>query len=218
MSQEKTYTVYTYSPREERLNVWSHFIGIILSVVALVMLLLKASEKGDIWGYVSFTVYGLSMLTLYLASTLYHSSRKPKLRYFLNIFDHAAIYLFIAGSYTPFVLLTLKGTQGWVIFAIVWSIAIVGVLFKLFFTGRFNLLSTVLYVLMGWIIVFSLKSLSQNLAWSGLVWLFAGGLAYTLGAVFYSISRLKLNHFIFHFFVLVGSFCHFISIYGYVMP
>jgi len=218
MSQTKTYPIHTYSVLEEQLNIWSHFAGIIFSIVAFVLLLLKAFEINNVWMYTSFLIYGISMFILYLASTLYHSSKTPKIRYRLNIFDHASIYLFIAGSYTPFVLITLKGSEGWIIFAIVWTIAFVGVIFKLFFTGKFNLLSTILYVLMGWIIVFSFRSLVKNLDFEGLVWLFSGGIAYTLGAVFYSINKLKLNHSIFHFFVLAGSVCHFLAIYLYVNP
>lgn len=218
MSQTKTYPIHTYSVLEEQLNIWSHFVGIIFSIVAFVLLLLKAFEINNVWMYTSFLIYGISMFILYLASTLYHSSKTPKIRYRLNIFDHASIYLFIAGSYTPFVLITLKGSEGWIIFAIVWTIAFVGVIFKLFFTGKFNLLSTILYVLMGWIIVFSFRSLVKNLDFEGLVWLFSGGIAYTLGAVFYSINKLKLNHSIFHFFVLAGSVCHFLAIYLYVNP
>ncbi len=218
MSNTKTYPVHTYSVLEEQLNIWSHFAGIIFSVVALVLLLVKAFQMDHVWTYISFPIYGASMLTLYLASTLYHSAKKPKIRYHLNILDHASIFLFIAGSYTPFVLVTLNGKEGWIIFSIVWSIALIGMILKIFFTGKYNILSTVMYVLMGWIIVFSFGSLMDRLSFNGLAWLISGGIAYTVGAVFYSINKLKLNHSIFHFFVLAGSFCHFISIYGYVNP
>lgn len=218
MSEAKTYQIHEYSTLEEQLNIWSHFAGIVFSVVAIVLLLVKAFQLDDVWTYVSFPVYGASMLTLYLASTLYHSAKKPKIRYRLNIFDHASIFLFIAGSYTPFVLVTLQGTEGWIIFSVVWSIALAGMILKIFFTGKFDILSTVMYVLMGWIIVFSFGSLMEKLDFGGLAWLVSGGIAYTVGAVFYSINRLKLNHSIFHFFVLGGSFCHFIAIYLYVNP
>lgn len=179
------YTIHAYSDREEKLNVISHFIGLLLSVVGLVLLIIKAVQLNDIWAWVSFPVFGLSMITLYLASTLYHRSKDPKIRYRLNIFDHASIYVLIAGSYTPFVLVTLNGTEGWTIFSIVWSVALIGIIFKIFFTGRFNFLSTVLYVAMGWLIIFSFGSLVKNLDFSGLVWLISGGVAYTLGAVFF---------------------------------
>jgi hemolysin III len=133
--------------------------------------------------------------------------------------DHAAIYVLIAGTYTPFALVTLHGTTaGWVIFVLVWSIAIAGITLKLFFTGRFDKLSTVMYVAMGWIIVIALKPLLQNLAPEGFFWLVLGGVLYTIGALLYSIRKLKFNHAIFHVFVLLGSFCHFMAVFFYVLP
>lgn len=218
MKNSKIYPIHTYSVLEERLNIWSHFAGILFSIFALILLMRKAIQLNDVCLLLSFSVYGVSMLMLYLASTLYHSSTKPKIRYHLNVFDHASIFLFIAGSYTPFVIVTLKGTEGWVIFSVVWGIALIGVVFKIFFTGKYNLLSTILYVLMGWIVVFSFKSLIEKLELNGLIWLIAGGIAYTVGALFYSINKLKLNHSIFHFFVLAGTVFHFLSIYYYVNP
>lgn len=218
MKQKKQYDVHTYSKLEEQLNVGSHFAGLLLSIVALVLLIFRAIDLENIWAIISFPVFGLSMIVLYLASTLYHFSKTPKLRYRLNVFDHAAIYVLIAGSYTPFVLVSLNGTEGFTIFSIVWSIALVGIIFKIFFTGRFNILSTLLYVAMGWLIIFSFKSLLNTVDFNGVAWLIAGGIAYTVGAVLYSIDRLKLNHAIFHLFVLVGTFCHFMSVYFYVIP
>lgn len=207
-----------YSPLEEKLNIISHGIGVVLGVIALVFLVVHAVKDGEIVHVVSFTIYGLSIIILYLASTLYHKATKPQLRNRLRIFDHAAIYLLIAGTYTPFALVTLKGTTGWVIFGTVWAFAAVGITMKLFFTGRFDKLSTAMYVLMGWIIVFAIKPLIANLPSEGLFWLMAGGAAYTIGAVLYSIRSLKFNHAIFHVFVLIGSICHFISVYWYVLP
>ena len=163
MKPPKQYEVHTYSKLEEQLNIWSHFAGLLLSVVALILLVFKAIALGNIWVFISFPIFGLSMIVLYLASTLYHFSETPKLRYRLNIFDHAAIYVLIAGSYTPFVLVSLNGPEGFTIFSIVWSIALVGIIFKIFFTGRFNVLSTLLYVAMGWLIIFSFKSLLNSL-------------------------------------------------------
>lgn len=218
MKPPKQYEVHTYSKLEEQLNIWSHFAGLLLSVVALILLVFKAIALGNIWALISFPIFGLSMIVLYLASTLYHFSETPKLRYRLNIFDHAAIYVLIAGSYTPFVLVSLNGPEGFTIFSIVWSIALIGIIFKIFFTGRFNVLSTLLYVAMGWLIIFSFKSLLNSLDFNGVAWLISGGIAYTVGAVLYSIDRLKFNHAIFHLFVLLGTFCHFISVYFYVIP
>ena len=212
------YKIHTYPELEEKINVLTHLIGLVLSIVGLVLLVLKAIDLGSIWTLISFPVFGLSMIVLYLASTLYHHSKNPKIRYRLNIFDHASIYVLIAGSYTPVVLVTLNGPEGWAIFSIVWTIALVGIIFKIFFTGRFNILSTILYVAMGWLIVFNFKSLVQNLDFNGLVWLISGGVAYTLGAILFSIDKLKFNHAIFHIFVLMGTFCHFVSVYFYVTP
>ena len=167
---------------------------------------------------VSYWIFGSSIILLYAASTLYHSVRERKLRYRLNILDHASIYILIAGTYTPFSLVTLQGSVGWIIFGVVWALAIIGVILKLFFTGRFETLSTIMYVAMGWIIVFAVKPLIDNLSQDGLIWLFTGGISYTIGAVIFSIDRLKYNHAIFHVFVLFGTFCHFLAIYYYVIP
>ncbi|KAA3604130.1 MAG: hemolysin D [Calditrichaeota bacterium] len=200
---------------EEKLNVISHSFGLFLSVIALVVLVVHASVNGNVWHIVSFAIFGVSLITLYSASTFYHSAKEPKVRSRLRIFDHAAIYVLIAGTYTPFTLITLSGTTGWVIFGITWSLAVTGIILKLFFTGRFKIVSTLMYVFMGWLVVFAIKPLVANLSFEGLVWLFAGGMAYTVGAVLYSIKKIKFNHAIFHFFVLGGSISHFISVFFY---
>lgn len=205
-----------YSPLEERINIISHALGAVFSVMGLILLIIRAVKLGGVLPVVSFTVFGVSMILLYTASTVYHNSKTPELRTRLRVFDHASIYLLIAGTYTPFALVTLHGVSGWWIFGIVWGLAITGIVLKLFFTGRFNILSTVMYVLMGWVIVFAIKPLVQNLPHDGLMWLLAGGIAYTVGAILYSIKQIKFNHAIFHLFVLTGSFCHFIAVYVYV--
>lgn len=207
-----------YSLKEEKLNVISHLVGFILSIIALVLLVVYASLEGSAWHIVSFSIYGASLIVLYSASTLYHYVQTPKWRYRLNIFDHAAIYILIAGTYTPFTLVVLKGWVGWTIFGFSWGLAIVGVVLKLFYTGRFDKISTITYVLMGWLIIFVVKPLIGNLPFEGLMWLFGGGIAYTIGAILYSIKGIKYNHAIFHIFVLIGSFCHFISVFFYVLP
>ena len=209
-------TVKYYEPKEEKLNVWSHFIGLVLSVVAATLLVVKASLYDEVWHIVSFSVYGGSLIILYLASTLYHSSKEPKIRQRLNIFDHAAIYVLIAGTYTPYTLVTLRGTMGWVIFGIIWGAAIIGVILKLFHIGKYDKLSTIMYVVMGWVIVIAIKPLIENLSQEGLIWLAFGGIFYTIGAFFYMREKLKYNHAVFHVFVLLGSFCHFVSIFFYV--
>ncbi len=209
---------YYYSPFEEKLNIISHGIGIILGVVALIFLVLHAVQNGTPVHVVSFSIYGVSIIVLYLASTLYHKATKPLVRNRLRIFDHAAIYVLIAGTYTPFALVTLEGVVGWTIFGLVWGFALIGITLKLFFTGKFDKLSTLMYVFMGWIIIFAIKPLIANFSSEGLFWLLAGGVFYTIGAVLYSIQKLPLNHAIFHVFVLAGSICHFVSVYFYVLP
>ncbi len=205
-----------YDTKEEKINVISHFVGLLLSIAALALLVVKASLMGNVWHIVSFSVYGLSLIVLYLASTLYHNSKNPIKRAKLNIFDHAAIYVLIAGSYTPFTLVTLNGTVGWVLFGLTWGAALAGVVFKIFFIGKFDKLSTVMYVLMGWMVVFAMKPLYENLSPQGLFWLIMGGVFYTVGAVFYAQNKLKFNHAIFHIFVLLGSASHFVSIFFFV--
>ena len=207
-----------YSPIEEKINIISHAIGFILSIVALVLLVTHANLHGNVWHIVSFSIFGTGLIILYAASTFYHSAKKSELRSKLKIIDHASIYVLIAGTYTPFTLITLKGTIGWVIFGTSWGLALTGIILKLFFTGKYNLISTIMYVLMGWIIVFAIKPLINNLPLEGLLWLFAGGIFYTIGAILYSIKKIKFNHAIFHLFVLIGSFCHFMSVFFYVLP
>ncbi len=208
-------TVSDYSPTEEKLNVYSHALGVILSVIGLVLLLLK-SQAGNAPQIIAYGIYAVSMVLLYLASTLYHAATKPKKRKRLKILDHAAIYLLIAGTYTPYCLLTLDNKDGIPLLIAVWTVAALGIVLKLFFTGRFNLLSTLLYVAMGWMVVFAYEGILNNLALEGLQLLGAGGIAYTVGAVLYSIKKIPFNHAIFHVFVLLGSLFHFASIYGYV--
>ena len=203
---------------EEKFNVLSHAIGFILSMVAFVLLVVQARRHGDVCYIVSFSIFGASLILLYAASTFYHSAKMPELRNRLKIIDHASIYVLIAGTYTPFTLVTLSGTTGWVIFGTSWGLALTGIILKLFFTGKYNLISTIMYVLMGWVIVFAIKPLFNNLPLEGFLWLLAGGISYTMGAILYSIKKIKFNHAIFHMFVLIGSFCHFMSVFFHVIP
>ncbi|MFT4536223.1 MAG: hemolysin III [Saprospiraceae bacterium] len=206
-----------YSPREESLNIVSHAIGFLLSTIALILLIIRAAATGSVWNTVSVIIFGLSLMLLYAASTLYHSAKRKEVRNRLKIFDHAAIYVLIAGTYTPFTLITLNGTFGWIVFGVSWGMALIGIILKLFFTGKYGAISTLMYVLMGWMIVFAIQPLLNSLPLEGVQWLFAGGVSYTIGAVIYSIKKIKFNHAIFHLFVLFGSFCHFYSVYFYVL-
>lgn len=214
MGQEKE--VKYYSPLEEKINVYSHAFGFLLSILGLVLLVYKSILFGDLWHILSFSIFGLSLIILYAASTIYHNTKEAKLRSRLRIVDHASIYVLIAGTYTPFALVTLHGSVGWILFSVVWGIALSGIILKLFFTGRFNLISTLLYVFMGWLAVFAYKPLLENLQIVGIYFLATGGIAYTLGAILYAIKKIKFNHAIFHIFVLLGSLFHFIAVYFYV--
>ncbi len=207
-----------YSHSEERINIASHGLGLVLSVFALIMLVWKASETGNAWDIVIFGIFGVSLVLLYATSTIYHSATQPQRRKKLRIVDHAMIYVLIAGSYTPLALITLNGTVGWILFATAWSMAIVGVTLKIFFTGRYHLFSTLMYVFMGWIAIFAINPLIRNLSIDGLYWLLAGGLSYTVGAILYAIKSLPFNHAVFHIFVLGGSACHFVTVFVYVLP
>lgn len=203
-----------YSDAEERLNIWTHAFGMGASVVGLFLLFLRASTQLSM---VSALIFGLSLIILYAASTFYHRATDPQKRARLRVFDHAAIYVLIAGTYTPFSLITLPDKPGWLVFGIIWGLAIGGITLKLFFTGKFDLLSTIFYIGMGWVGIFFANSLIENLVSGGVSLILYGGISYTLGAILYSIKRLPYNHAIFHVFVLVGSFLHYLSIYLYVI-
>ena len=207
---EKIYTI-----EEERWNILTHGIGLILSVAGVIALLIKALQFNSMQIFIAFLIYGIGLITMFLASTLYHSATDPKLRKRLNIFDHSAIYLTIAGSYTPITMLTMPPLWGIPLLITVWLIAATGIILKFFFIGSFPKLSTVMYVLMGWVIVIALKPLINSMETAGLIWLLAGGLAYTFGAVLYQKRGLKFNHTLFHLFVLIGAACHYIVIYCY---
>lgn len=203
---------------EEILNAVTHGFGATLSAAGLVALIVAACLYGNVWHRVSFSIYGTSLLLLYLASTLYHSFRNEKAKYVFKICDHAAIYLLIAGTYTPFCLVILHGTLGWTVFGTVWGLALVGIVQQILFVKRFKVFSTVCYIVMGWLIVFFIRPIAAALPVAGVCWLVAGGLLYTVGACFYLWRRLSFNHTIWHLFVLGGSLCHFVTIFCFVLP
>lgn len=207
-----------YSPMEERVNITSHALGFVLSIIALILLFMRASVNGSALQIISFSIFGISLIVLYAASTLYHRAKNPELRSRLRVFDHASIYVLIAGSYTPFALITLKGELGWIVFGLSWGLALTGIILKLFFTGKYSLISTLMYLFLGWMVIFFINPLMDNLSPDGFIWLAAGGLFYTVGAVLYAIKKIPFNHAIFHVFVLLGSFAHFVSVYFYVLP
>ena len=202
--------------RGERLNTITHLIGAALALAGLVVLVVNASLQGDPWKIVSFSVYGATLVALYFFSTIYHgisSTAKP----IFQKFDHAAIYLLIAGSYTPFTLVTLRGAWGWSLFGVIWGLAIVGIVQDVFLQTKHRILSVVIYLLMGWLAMAAIQPLARVLPRAGMVWMVAGGVFYTVGVVFYALDkRIPHGHGIFHFFVLAGSICHYITIFRYI--
>jgi hemolysin III len=201
---------------EEQLNAWTHGIGAALGIAALVLLIVYADNTKP-WSLFSVIVYGLSIIILFLASTFYHAVKGEKRKHYFRIVDHISIYLLIAGTYTPVLLILLTDSLGWLLFWIVWGIAAFGVVLKLFFTGKYELFSTLLYLVMGWLIIFDFSNLSEALGPNGILWLFAGGLSYTVGIVFYALQKVPYFHVIWHLFVLGGAICHFFMIFLHVI-
>jgi len=202
--------------RDEKFNSISHLIGAALALGGLAVLVVSASLKGDPWRIVSFAVYGTTLFVLYLFSTLYHSLSGNAKALFQKV-DHTAIYLLIAGTYTPFTLVTMRGAWGWTIFGIVWGLAVAGIIQELALTTKHRILSVVIYLVMGWVVVVAIRPLMKVLPAWGMVWLVAGGLFYTIGVVFYVLDKkFRHGHGIFHVFVLAGSISHYIAILWYV--
>ncbi|HKI89978.1 MAG TPA: hemolysin III family protein [Draconibacterium sp.] len=208
--RESNYRVL--SVREEIFNSVIHGIGTLLSVAALVILVDFAVVKGNIWHVVSFTIFGSTLVLLYLSSTLYHSLTRPKVKNLFARFDHAAIFLLIAGTYTPFVLTALRGPLGWSLFGIIWSLAIAGVVIRSIYLTRFHKLMVGIYLIMGWLFVIAIVPMIKSLPVLSIVFLFIGGACYSLGVIFYSWRKLKYGHGIWHLFVLAGSIMHFYSV------
>jgi hemolysin III len=201
---------------EEQLNTITHAIGAFLGAIGLVFLLVKNSHK-TIYSDVSILIYGLSVVVLFSASALYHWVEKADLKHKFRILDHISIYLLIAGTYTPVLLINLLESKGVLLLIVVWTIALLGLLMKLFFTGRFEIFSTLLYLLMGWLIVLDFNNLKAVTDYAGILWLFAGGFFYTVGILFYVIEKIPFNHVIWHLFVLAGVASHYIMILNYVI-
>ncbi|MCK6602416.1 MAG: hemolysin III family protein [Bacteroidetes bacterium] len=203
---------------DELVNALTHGIGVGLAIAGLVLLVVYGAVNGTAVHVVSGSIFGATMVILYLASTLYHSFPWPETKRIFKIIDHSSIYLLIAGTYTPFTLVTLDGAWGWTLFGIIWGLALAGVIFKTMFTGRFPRLSSLIYLGMGWLIVIAIKPLYDALSFWGLFWLFAGGLSYTFGVIFYSWKSLPFSHGIWHLFVLGGTICHFFAVFWHVIP
>lgn len=202
---------------EELGNATTHAMGAILSLVAIVLFVVFARHQDDSFKLISSLIFGTTLFLMYSSSTIYHYLSEPKLKQWFRIVDHACIYLLIAGSYTPFMLVTIRGPWGWTLLTIIWSLAVLGVIFKLFFVNHFSGLSTAIYLFMGWLAVVAIKPICQNLSHEGLMFVVAGGLCYTIGVVFYLWKRLKFSHTLWHLFVLAGSICHFLAVLLYVV-
>ncbi|KMK74796.1 PAQR family membrane homeostasis protein TrhA [Alkalihalobacillus pseudalcaliphilus] len=209
---------HTFSKVEEIANAITHGIGAILSIAALVLLIVFSSLYGTAWHIVSFTIYGVSMVLLYMSSTLLHSLPKGKGKDVFEILDHSSIYLFIAGTYTPLMFVVVQGALGWTIFGIVWGLAIAGIVFKAFFVKKYMFVSTLFYIVMGWLVVIAVEPLVNTLPTAGLMLLVGGGIAYTAGTIFYVWRGFKFHHAVWHMFVLLGSILHFLLIFFYVLP
>lgn len=207
-----------YSLGEEVANSVTHGIGAGLSVAALAVLVTFSALFGDPWRVVSFSIYGASLVILYLSSTLYHGFQSPRVKRVFRVLDHCAIFLLIAGTYTPFTLVTLRGAWGWTLFGIIWGLALVGIILTVLAMERLKWLGLAIYLGMGWMVIIAMKPLVAALPTGGLFWLSLGGLCYTGGVVFYAWKRLPYNHMIWHLFVLGGSTCHFFALLFHVLP
>jgi hemolysin III len=211
-------TIEDRSLIEELANSITHGIGLALSVVGLIALVVLSVMRGDAWHIAGCTTFGVTLVLLYAASTLYHTFHTPRLKRILKILDHAAIYLLIAGTYTPFTLVNLRGFWGWTLFSLVWGLSVFGILWKLVHVERFQIVSTLVYLAMGWVVLIAIKPVMSSVPSWGIVWLVAGGLFYTVGVVFFALNRLRYNHAIWHVFVMAGSICHYIAVMFYVLP
>lgn len=201
-----------YTEGEELAHAITHGVGVVIGLVVLPLLAVFTALGKNRWAFISCSIYGTTFILLFLGSTLYHAVRNPRAKQVLKIVDHSGIYLLIAGTYTPYALVPLRGTLGWWIFGVIWGCALFGIVFKIFFTGRFKAVSLISYFFMGWFCIIAIKPLYHDLSTSGFVLLVAGGLCYSVGAIFYGWKSMKWSHTIWHLFVLAGSLCHFFSI------
>jgi len=205
-----------YFWHQEIANSITHGIGAMLSVAGLVILLIIAGTKGDIWRIISFSIYGTTLILLYLSSSIYHGLSNVRIKNIFQILDHSAIYLLIAGSYTPLTLISLRGPWGWTLFGLVWGIALIGILMKAFFFNKTQVISMILYIIMGWLIVIAIKPLIETIPRGMLLWIIVGGISYSVGIIFYLVQKIPYHHTIWHLFVLGGSITHFLGILFYL--
>ena len=215
-TKNKNSNMRIQSRREEHYNAVTHLIGALLGIAGFILLVIFESKKTD-YSLFSVIVYGLSIIILFTASAVYHSVKSEKRKHYFRIVDHISIYLLIAGTYTPVLLITLVQSNGWTLFWVVWGVALFGIVKKLFFTGKYEIFSTLLYLVMGWLIAFDFGALLELMPTNGIIFLIVGGLAYTVGIVFYAIERIPFNHVIWHLFVLAGATFHYFMVFFYVI-
>jgi len=203
---------------EELASAITHGFGLLLSIAGAIALIAVSIHHGTAWHIVSCSVYGVTLVLLYLSSTLYHAVSTPRLKQTFRLFDHSAVYLLIAGTYTPFTLVNLRGGWGWTLFGVVWVLTLAGITFKYVALGRFPVLSTLIYVLMGWLVVLGIKPVLTFVPLHGFLWLLGGGLFYTVGIFFFASKKIPYSHAIWHVFALCGSVCHYWAVFFYVLP
>ncbi len=211
-------SVRLFTLGEEIAHSITHGIGAGLSIAGLTLLLVLAVLYGNVYQIVSFSIYGATLIILYLASTLYHGFTHPRVKHIFEVIDHAAIYLLIAGTYTPFLLVAIRGVWGWTLLVIIWGLALLGISFKTLFFHRFKNLSVLAYILMGWLSVVAINELLVNIPVGGLIWLAVGGVIYTVGVIFYALHKIPYTHAIWHLFVMGGSICHYFAVLFYLTP
>ncbi|MEM9401216.1 MAG: hemolysin III family protein [Pseudomonadota bacterium] len=207
-----------YTVKEELFHAVSHGAGVLLSVVGLSWMLFISIAAADPWRIAASIVYGLCLLLLFLASTIYHALHQSQHKEIYKLLDHCAIYLMIAGTYTPFLLVTMRNETGWLLFGAIWTLAAFGIISKVWLRHRFPKLAMASYVTMGWLVVIAWPQLVEAVGAQGVAWLVAGGIAYTVGAIFYGIRAIRFNHSIWHVFVLIGGVCHFLAVALHVLP
>lgn len=211
-------TLARHITADELANTLTHGVGLVGSVLGFVLLLILAIVRGGAWQITGCAIYGATLVCLYSASTFYHGVSSPRAKRILHVFDHCAIYLLIAGTYTPFLLVNLRGSWGWALFAVIWSLAVLGILFKLWFVDRFPILSVLAYVLMGWLGLIAARQVYAHVPLTGVVWIVLGGVAYSIGLIFYACKKIPHHHVIWHLLVMAGSTCHYVAILYSIFP
>jgi len=218
MSDDLSARLIYYTAREECANRWTHIPAAVLFLPGAGLVIVQAAQTGDPFRIVAASVFGLALGGFYVISSIYHSLQQPRLRYRFRTLDHAGIFLVIAGTYTPFTLVTLRGAWGWSLFGVVWGCSVIGLIYKSLVPHRHKIVMPLLYLALGWVAIVALEPLRASLPTAGIVWLFAGGLSYSLGLIFYAAVRLPFHHAIWHLFVIAGSLSHYLCILWYVIP